>query len=64
MANNAEYGRPHVAVISEIDARLLNAAPDLLAACEAAYVALPRAKHNDDTNAMLKAAILKAGWRV
>ena len=33
----------------------------LLAACRAAWVALPDSKHNEETNALLKAAILRAG---
>jgi hypothetical protein len=42
------------------NAHLIAAAPDLLAACEAAYIALPIAEHNDKTLATLRAAIAKA----
>lgn len=48
---------------SEADAQLIAAAPDLLAACLLAYVALPITKHNDEINDALKAAITKAGGR-
>lgn len=44
----------------ESDAKLIAAAPDLLAACKEAYVALPMTKHNEPINEMLKAAIVKA----
>lgn len=42
------------------NARLIAAAPDLLAACKDAFIALPMAKHNESINAALKAAIAKA----
>lgn len=48
---------------SAADACLIAAAPDLLKACKAAFVALPMSKHNEETNAMLKAAIAKAEGR-
>jgi len=44
-------------------ARLIAAAPELLAACQAAFVALPMTKHNEPINAQLKAAIAKAEGR-
>jgi len=40
--------------------RLIVAAPDLLAAAKAAFVALPMAKHNDAINRALRDAIAKA----
>ena len=46
------------------DARLIAAAPDLLAAAKAAYVALPMTEHNADVNKALTEAILKAGETV
>lgn len=59
------YARDEFASLPlEANARLIAAAPELLAACEAAYIALPMAKHNEETNAALKAAIQKAGGQV
>ncbi len=45
---------------AQANARLIAAAPELLEACEEAFVALPMAKHNEPINARLKAAIAKA----
>lgn len=42
------------------NARLIAAAPDLLAACKEAFIALPMTKHNESINEKLKAAIAKA----
>ena len=50
--------------VVEANGRVMAAAPDLLEACQSAYVALPMAKHNEESLALLKAAILKAGGRV
>lgn len=47
----------------QANARLMAAAPDLLKACKEAYTALPMAKHNNATNAILRAAIAKAEGR-
>lgn len=49
--------------IDDANARLIAAAPDLLAAAKEAYVALPMTKHNEPINAALKAAIAKAESR-
>jgi hypothetical protein len=46
------------------DQHLIAAAPDLLAAAKAAYVALPMAKHNEPINRALAEAIDKAEGRV
>lgn len=46
--------------IAVADARLIAAAPDLLAAAKDAFLALPMTKHNEPINAALKAAIAKA----
>lgn len=45
---------------TKANACLIVASPDLLAACEEAFVALPMTKHHEPINEQLKAAIRKA----
>lgn len=54
---------PHQQPVDDANARLIAAAPDLLAAAKDAYIALPMTKHNKSINDALAAAIAKAEGR-